>query len=263
MAVAAGFLSWPHPGGRVHGESLRAAARDLLSVGLPFAGAGLMAALLLDTEKLAVSMARSIEDFTYYTVPFNAVIRLTMFAGALSTVLFPRLASVAAGGDLVRARDLVRRATRLSVASMSLMLAPLVAVAPELLRVWLGPTFAERSSRPMRILLVALVANTAAPRVATRPSAPGPGPRRSRGCTRRSCSCTWPPSTCWCARGDDRRALAWAAARNGGSRRPLPSPRTLGEGAPGGAASRSPMAALGASPSRARRSVPRYRSASA
>jgi O-antigen/teichoic acid export membrane protein len=206
-----------------------------------------MAALLLDTEKLAVSMARSIEDFTYYTVPFNAVIRLTMFAGALSTVLFPRLASVAAGGDLVRARDLVRRATRLSVASMSLMLAPLVAVAPELLRVWLGPTFAERSSRPMRILLVALVANTAAYaynsaiRARARPSA-----------------LTWLYAAelplhlaavyllvrAW---GTTGAALAWAArATVDLAGHYLIAGRTLGERAGGAASLGGPMAALGA-----------------
>src|SRR5262245_31620791 len=39
-AVAAGFLSWPHPAGAVRWDGLRTAAHDLLSLGLPFAGAG-------------------------------------------------------------------------------------------------------------------------------------------------------------------------------------------------------------------------------
>lgn len=161
VAIAVGFALWPGLRGSVSWPRLRHALAGLLSVGVPFAGAGLIASLLSDAEKLAVSMARSIEDFTYYTVPFNAVFRLTMFAGALSNVLFPRLASVAAAGDRAGARELVRRGTRLSVASMSLVLAPLIAIAPELLGLWLGPDFAQRSTRPVRILLVALLANTA------------------------------------------------------------------------------------------------------
>jgi O-antigen/teichoic acid export membrane protein len=162
VALIVGFAAWPALHRSVSRPLLGRALAGLLSVGVPFAGAGLLASLLIDAEKLAVSMARSIEDFTYYTLPFNAVFRLTMFAGALSNVLFPRLASVAAAGDHAGARELVRRGTRLSVASMSFVLAPIIASAPELIGLWLGPSFAERSTLPARILLVALLANTAA-----------------------------------------------------------------------------------------------------
>src|SRR2546428_1400505 len=110
---------------------------------------------------MGVCVVRLIDGFPYYPVPFNAVIRLTMFGGALSNVLFPRLASVAAAGDRAGACALVQRGTRLSVATMAFVLAPLIAVAPELLGLWLGPSFAERSTRAVRILLVALLANTA------------------------------------------------------------------------------------------------------
>jgi O-antigen/teichoic acid export membrane protein len=160
-AIVIGFAAWPALRRSVSTTHLRLALSGLLAVGIPFAGAGLLASLLVDAEKLAVSMARSIADFTYYTVPFNAVFRLTMFAGALSNVLFPRLASVAAAGDRTGACALVQRGTRLSMAAMAFVLAPLIAIAPELLGLWLGPSFSERSTRPVRILLVALLANTA------------------------------------------------------------------------------------------------------
>jgi O-antigen/teichoic acid export membrane protein len=177
VAILVGFAAWPALRRSVSPTQLRVAMTGLLSVGVPFAGAGLLASLLVDAEKLAVSMARSIEDFTYYTVPFNALFRLTMFAGAFSNVLFPRLASVAAAGDRARACELVRRGTRLSVATMAFVLTPIVAVAPELLGLWLGPSFAEHSTRAVRILLVALLANTgsyaynAAIRASARPAA--------------------------------------------------------------------------------------------
>src|SRR2546428_13424063 len=110
---------------------------------------------------MGVCVVRLIDGFPYYPVPFNAVIRLTMFGGALSNVLFPRLASVAAAGDRAGACALVQRGTRLSVATMAFVLAPLIAVAPELLGLWLRPSFAQRPPPALRLPLLALPAHTA------------------------------------------------------------------------------------------------------
>lgn len=140
----------------------RAEARALLAMGLPFALAGVFAALLADVEKLAIGWARSVEDFTYYSVPFNATLRLSMFAVALASVLAPRLSAVAAEEGPAAAAAIARRANRISIAGMVVLVAPLIAVVPELLRLWLGPTFAARSTLPTRILLVALLPRTLA-----------------------------------------------------------------------------------------------------
>jgi O-antigen/teichoic acid export membrane protein len=137
-------------------------ARALLAMGLPFALAGVFAALLADVEKLAIGWARSVEDFTYYSVPFNAAQRLGVFAVALASVLAPRLSRVAAEEGPAAAAGIARRANRISAGGMALLVAPVIAVAPELLRLWLGPAFAARSTLPARILLVALVPRTLA-----------------------------------------------------------------------------------------------------
>ncbi|MFZ1061292.1 MAG: polysaccharide biosynthesis C-terminal domain-containing protein, partial [Candidatus Rokuibacteriota bacterium] len=117
---------------------------------------------LFDSEKIAVGMVRSLEDFTYYSVPFNAAWRLTALAGALSLVLLPRVGFAVAAGNRHAAADLARRATRVIVGGMALVLAPLIGIVPELLTLWLGEHFAARASLPSRIVLVALLANTAA-----------------------------------------------------------------------------------------------------
>jgi O-antigen/teichoic acid export membrane protein len=141
---------------------LRESARKILAIGLPFALAGALAALLVDGEKIAVGMSRSLEEFTYYSVPFNAAYRLTALASALSLALLPRVASAVAGGQSQAAADLARRATRVTVGGMALVLAPLIGIVPELLGLWLGEPFAARASLPSRIVLVGLLANTAA-----------------------------------------------------------------------------------------------------
>lgn len=138
------------------------AARSLLALGLPFALAGVFAGLLVDGEKLAIGMARSVADFTYYVVPFNTAFRLTVFANALGAALMPRLTFTAAAGATHAAAELTRRATRLSVSGMTVVSAVLVAAAPELLQLWLGAEFAARAHAATRIILVALLANIAA-----------------------------------------------------------------------------------------------------
>src|SRR5436309_3011167 len=118
----------------LHGAERRPAAalageiRVLAAIGVPFAVAGVFAALLADVEKLAIGMARSVEDFTYYSVPFNATLRLSVFAVALASVLASRLSSLKAAGDVAGAVGLARRARRISVAAMTLVVAPVVAV---------------------------------------------------------------------------------------------------------------------------------------
>lgn len=135
--------------------------RALLAIGLPFAVAEVFAALLLDAEKLIIGFIRSLEEFTYYTVPFAAVFRLAGFAVAVSNVLMPRIAAVTAAGNHRAAADLTHRATQAAVAGMFLVLAPLLACAPEILSLWLGSKFAAEATLPTRILLVGMLANAA------------------------------------------------------------------------------------------------------
>lgn len=138
----------------------RPAVSRLLVIGVPFAGADLVNSLLWDAEKLVLGMTGPIRDFTYYTVSFNAVMRMTILAAVLSSLLVPRLARMAAGGELEAAGRLTHQSTRLLTAAMILVAMPVAALAPDLLRLWLGADFALHGSLPARLLLVGLVVNT-------------------------------------------------------------------------------------------------------
>lgn len=157
-ALAGGWM------GRGGGQATdtRAAARHLLALGLPFAASGVLAALLVDGEKLAIGWARSLDQLTYYAVPFSAVFRLGVVAVALTTVLAPRLSALAAGGRLDEAAGLVRRTTRVTAGVLAAAAAPLIASAPEWLALWMGDSFASRAELSARLLLVAMLANAIA-----------------------------------------------------------------------------------------------------
>ena len=170
-AVTVGFLgAWRRVGrARVlalsSGPQLRtgrAGVGTVLAVGLPFALVVLLSGLLADAEKLALGLIRSVEDFTYYTVPFNAVLKFTIISGAVGRVLMPRLAALGARGHAAEARELTERADRILVTGMVAAMVPLVVLAPELLSIWVGDDFAVRSSLASRIVLVGVAVNAAA-----------------------------------------------------------------------------------------------------
>jgi O-antigen/teichoic acid export membrane protein len=157
-AGVAGLLDWP----RVPFRHICTAARALVPLALPFAAVGLLSGLLVDVEKLAIALSRSVEDFTYYTVPFGVILRLSTLAAAFAVMLAPRLARLSEAGQIDAARELTRDATRLSVTALAVAVIPMLAVTRELLAVWLGGAFAERATLPARILFVALLVNVSA-----------------------------------------------------------------------------------------------------
>jgi O-antigen/teichoic acid export membrane protein len=120
---------------------------------------GILAALLVDGEKLAIGWARSLDQLTYYAVPYGAVFRMAIVPAALATVLAPRLSALSAAGRVDDAALLVRRTTRVTAAILIAAAAPLAACAPEWLGLWLGADFAHRADATARLLLVAVVVN--------------------------------------------------------------------------------------------------------
>jgi O-antigen/teichoic acid export membrane protein len=135
---------------------LRAAVTHLLRLGLPLSAAGIAASLLLDGDKIALGTLRSVAEVAFYTVPAGVVGRLGSFAGMACIFLVPRLASAAAAGQTEEAARLAGRATRLGLCLTAAAAAPLAAVTPELLSLWLGPAFAARSAPAARVMLVGL-----------------------------------------------------------------------------------------------------------
>jgi O-antigen/teichoic acid export membrane protein len=100
-----------------------------------------------------------VAEVAFYTVPAGVVARLGSFAGMACVFLVPRLAAATAAGQDGEATRLASRATRLGLCLTVAAAAPLVALAPELLSLWLGPTFVDHSTLAARILLVGIVVN--------------------------------------------------------------------------------------------------------
>ena len=134
-----------------------ATARGLLGLGIPFALAAVVAAMLYDGEKIGITAFRSVAEFTLYAVPFGAAVRFTLFGAAVTQFLVPRLTSVLASGRDAEGARLCAQATRMTTASTALVLLPVIALAPDLVTLWLGANFGSQAGLSTRLVLLGVV----------------------------------------------------------------------------------------------------------
>lgn len=136
--------------------------RKLIRIGAPLAAAGLLAGPLADFEKLVLASTHTVSAVAYYAVPYGVSVRILAVATSFSGFLLVRLTAAHAAGDRARARNLLDLGDRVSGAAVSIPAIALIAVAPELLELWLGMDFARASALPARVLLVGVVFNASA-----------------------------------------------------------------------------------------------------
>ena len=117
----------------------------------------ILSPLMSSADRFFISAMISASVVAYYTAPYEMVTRLmAMIALAVATSLFPAFARAA---DLSDARALLRRGVRLITAAFVPVIAVVLVLAPLLLRLWLGDTFARESTGVLRILTVGILMN--------------------------------------------------------------------------------------------------------
>ncbi len=163
LGLLAGLASLRHAFSLRHlTGSVRPIALRMMAIGMPVALLGIAFTAVGEAEKMVIASARSVTEFTYYSIPANAVLRLGIVTGVLSGIMLPKLARLHAAGEYQTVQALTQRATRISMAAALLTITPFVALAPELLDRWLGPVFAEQMALPSRVLLGSLMVSTSA-----------------------------------------------------------------------------------------------------
>ncbi|HVO35814.1 MAG TPA: flippase [Gemmatimonadales bacterium] len=144
----------PTESARVHA----AAAWELLGFGRWVAISNVVGPLMVNADRLAIGALLSIRAVTFYAVPYDMVTRLQLVPSSLLRALFPLFSAD-------RSPD-IRDARRLAVGgagAIALVMGPLavflVALSPELLRLWLGPEFARISAPSLELLAVGVMVN--------------------------------------------------------------------------------------------------------
>ena len=117
--------------------------------------------ILVYADRFVIGALVSVSMITYYTVPFDMVIRLTVIPGAFAGVLFPAFA-MSIIDDPARTRLLLLRSAKYIFFAMFPITLITVTLAPEGLHFWLGGFFAENGSAVLRWLAAGVLANSLA-----------------------------------------------------------------------------------------------------
>jgi O-antigen/teichoic acid export membrane protein len=135
-----------------------AQVRPLLALGGWMTVSNVVGPVMVHLDRLLIGARVSLSAVAFYATPWELVTKLLIVPSAVAQVLFPALAGALAA-DPGRARRLFAEGLR----GLALVLFPptlvLVALAPELLHAWLGPSFAAQSTTVMRVLAVGVFLN--------------------------------------------------------------------------------------------------------
>jgi O-antigen/teichoic acid export membrane protein len=116
---------------------------------------------LLYLDRFVIGVLLSVSAVAYYTAPFDMVTRLWVIPGAMVGVLFPAFAvSLMQNPD--RTGVLLSRGIKYVFLSLFPIVLVIVTLAPEGLRLWLGPTFAQNGSSVLRWLAAGVFVNSLA-----------------------------------------------------------------------------------------------------
>jgi O-antigen/teichoic acid export membrane protein len=135
-------------------------ARSLLSFGGWTQVTYIVSPLMATLDRFVVGAVLGIGMVSYYAAPHELVTKMWLFTIGVLPVFFSALATTARR-DPERTAMLFDRLLRLTVAVMFLPALLITLLAPDILRVWLGPLFVARSTAVMQVLAIAVFVNCA------------------------------------------------------------------------------------------------------
>jgi O-antigen/teichoic acid export membrane protein len=109
-------------------------------------------------DRFLIGSLASIAAVAYYTTPYEIVTKLWIFPAAIVGVLFPAFSSCFKY-DNPRAVQLFQAGIKYTLIGLFPLVFPLIMLAPEGMRLWLGPEFAAQSSRILQWMAIGIFLN--------------------------------------------------------------------------------------------------------
>jgi O-antigen/teichoic acid export membrane protein len=121
--------------------------------GLAFVGS-VNGIILLQLDKLLLGVLGNARQVAYYVVPGNIAQRIHTASATLNTVVLPSATALNVSSDQVRIARLYVRSTRFTALFTVTVAVPSFLLAHDILRYWLGSSFAAHSTLTLQLLVV-------------------------------------------------------------------------------------------------------------
>lgn len=146
------------PSGWASARFNKANMRSLLTFGIWMTLSNIVGPLMVTADRFVISAVLGASVVAYYTVPFEALIRVLVLPGALTAALFPRLASLITT-DVVEAQRLYRKCLKIIAGVLVPICLVIILGSKWGMTHWLGKDFAEHSWILVCIMAVGLLMN--------------------------------------------------------------------------------------------------------
>lgn len=143
--------------------SYKSRAIALIQYGWWVASASIVGPLLLLFDQWMISILIGVSLLPYYTVPSNLLWRLAMFPNSLTTTLFPAFSAMEAKTQWGRIERYFIRAHRYLLTALTPVLFVLFVWGGEILRLWIGASFAAEATIALRMLALGFAIGLLAP----------------------------------------------------------------------------------------------------
>jgi len=134
-----------------------AEARTLLGFGGWFTVTIIVTPLLAYVDRFLIGTLLSVAAVAYYVAPYEMVTRLWIVPASLVATLFPAFTALASGGRLEQAQDIALRSVKFLLVILGPIVVTLAVFAHDVLRLWLGITFAQQATGVVRVLAVGVL----------------------------------------------------------------------------------------------------------
>jgi O-antigen/teichoic acid export membrane protein len=137
------------------------AVLPLLRFGSWMTVSNIVGPLMVYLDRFVIGAIASVTATAYYSAPYDLVSRLSFVPRAFAGVLFPAFAT-SSNRDPEKIAHLYVRGAKYVFLVLLPPIFLIVVFAPELLNLWLGPTFSHESAQVLRILALGVLANSVA-----------------------------------------------------------------------------------------------------
>jgi O-antigen/teichoic acid export membrane protein len=136
--------------------------RSMLGFGGWISLSNFVSPLLVYLDRFLIGSLISVSSVSFYTAPYELVIRTRLFPNAIMESIFPKFSSFSKDDDISSISELFLKSLKYISIVMSFVVFIFITYSYEILQIWLGKNFADTSNNVMQILTLGLFFNAIA-----------------------------------------------------------------------------------------------------
>ena len=142
----------------IHKETIK----PLLSFGGWVTVSNIVGPFLVSLDRFLIGSILSIGVLSYYSAPYELIMRLWIIPASLIVTLFPAFSALDIKNDSEKIKVLFGRSVKYMLLFLGMIVVLIIFFAQKFLRVWLGEDFAQNSGLVFQILAVGFLVNALA-----------------------------------------------------------------------------------------------------